>query len=158
MRRFMAAGLALVLLAGWGGAEDKPDGKKTNAEKLRGAWKVASAKQTTGGDKNADILEFKGTVWTFGEKEFTVTRGKLETKFAYRIDPSKKPKQIDFGKDLAGKDENRPFEGIYTLEGDKLTICYTEFNVRPSDFSMGPGIAAVKCLVVLKREPAKEDK
>jgi hypothetical protein len=37
-------------------------------------------------------------------------------------------------------------------EGDKLTICYTVFNVRPTDFSMGKGIAAIKRLVVLTRE------
>ncbi len=63
-----------------------------------------------------------------------------------------KPKQIDFGKDLAGKDEQRPFLGIYELDGDKLTICYTVYNVRPTDFSMGRGIAALKRLVVLERQ------
>jgi uncharacterized protein (TIGR03067 family) len=118
---------------------------------IQGEWKVKSAKETRGDEPNADIKEFKDSTWTFGEKEFTIAKGKTRNKLAFRLDPKTKPKQIDLGKDLAGKDEDRPYEGIYTLDGDKLTICYTEFNVRPSDFSMGRGIAATKCLIVLER-------
>jgi uncharacterized protein (TIGR03067 family) len=158
MKWLIVIGVALVLIANGTGAADKPDEKKADAEKVRGAWKVVSAEETAGLDKNVEIPEYKDTVWTFGETEFAVTRGKVETKFAYRLDPSAKPKQIDFGKDLAGKGDQRPFEGIYELDGDKLTICYTVLNARPTDFSMGKGIAAIKRLVVLKREPVKADK
>jgi uncharacterized protein (TIGR03067 family) len=128
------------------------DGKKADAEKIRGMWKVVSAKETAGFDDNIDVNEYKDSVWTFGERDFTVKKGKAETKLAYALDPTKKPKQIDLGKDLAGKNENRPFEGIYELDGDKLTICYVIFNERPSDFSMAKGIAVVKRQVVLERQ------
>jgi uncharacterized protein (TIGR03067 family) len=127
------------------------DDRKMDAGAIRGKWKVVSAKESQGDAPNADVAEYKDSVWMFEEKEFTITRTKTKTKLAYALDPAKKPKQIDLGPDLRGKNENRPFEGIYTLNGDKLTICFTVFNVRPTDFSMGRGIAAVKRLVVLER-------
>lgn len=55
------------------------------------------------------------------------------------------------GEDLHGKGDQRPFDGIYKLDGGRLTICYTIFNIRPTDFSMGKGIGPVKRLVVLER-------
>lgn len=127
------------------------DGEKADAQKILGQWKVVSAKETRGLDPNADIAEYKGSVWTFGEKGLTVTKGKGALKLAYRLDPSKKPKEIDLGVDLKGKNDKRPDEGIYVLEGDRLTVCYVVWNARPVDFSMGPGIAVVKRLIVLER-------
>jgi uncharacterized protein (TIGR03067 family) len=117
---------------------------------------VVSAKETRGLEGNADVAEYQDSVWTFGEKELTVTKGKAKTRLRYALDPSKKPRQIDLGKDLKGKDERRPFLGIYDLNGDALVVCYTVSNVRPTDFGMGEGIAAIKRLVVLKRQPARK--
>jgi RNA polymerase sigma factor (sigma-70 family) len=129
------------------------DGKKTDAEKIRGEWKVVSAKETRGFDPNADIPEYKDSVWTFGEKEFTIKKGKTETKLGYRLNASKTPKQIDLGELLAGrKDDSLRFEGIYEIAGDKLAICYVVSNERPSDFTMAEGIAVAKRLVVLERQ------
>jgi RNA polymerase sigma factor (sigma-70 family) len=125
--------------------------EKTDAEKLLGEWKVVSAKMTQGLDPNADIAEYKDSVWKFDGKEFAVTRGKESYKLAYRLDPSKKPKEIDIGKDLNGKNDRRPYEGIYELDGDKLKVCYTVFNLRPADYSMARGIAVEKHLVLLER-------
>jgi uncharacterized protein (TIGR03067 family) len=142
----LVAFLAEVAFGGDGKKEAMPDLKA-----IQGDWKVTSAQESRGDEPNADIEEFKGSIWTFEEKKFTIAKGKSRVSLAFRLDPKTKPKQIDFGKDLAGQDENRPYEGIYSLSGDKLTICYTVFNVRPSDFSMGRGIAATKCLVVLER-------
>jgi len=107
--------------------------------------------ETPGEVPNGDVDEYKDSVWKFGDKAFTITRARTSVKLEYRLDPQQKPKQIDLGQDRRGKDENRPFEGICKLEGDKLTICFTVFNVRPTDFSMGRGIAAEKRLIVLER-------
>lgn len=121
-----------------------------DADKIRGAWKVVSAIQTAGFEDNQDVVEYKNSVWTFGDKEFTITKGKAETKLAYTLDPTKKPKQIDLGKDLAGTNLRRL--GIYKVEGDKLTISYILFNCRPKNFSMPRGIQVYKALVVLERQ------
>jgi uncharacterized protein (TIGR03067 family) len=148
MRYATSVTVAVVAaLAGFAGADDK----KTDAEAIRGEWKVVSAKTQAGFDPNEDIAEYKDSVWTFGEKEFTVAKGKNETKLAYRIAPAKKLKEIDLGKNLNGKNEKRPFEGIYELKGDTLRICYTVMNARPTDFSMTSGTAAEKHLIVLER-------
>jgi uncharacterized protein (TIGR03067 family) len=149
MKPVAVAGLLVAAAVSVAGVDD---GKRPDAEKICGAWKVVSAKETAGFDKNTDVAEYEDSVWTFGAKDITITKAKAETKLAYALNPAKKPKQIDLGKDLAGKGADRPFLGIYELDGDKLTICYTVWNERPSDFSMGKGIAAVKRLVVLERQ------
>ena len=154
----MVRGMVAVVVVGLLAAGSQADDKKPDAEKIRGEWKVVSAKETRGDDPNADIAEYKDSVWTFGEKELTVVKGKVGTKFAYRLDDSRKPREIDFGTSRAGKNDRRPFEGIYELDGDKLTVCYTVFNVRPTDFGTGRGIAAIKRLVVLERVPPAKGK
>src|SRR5260370_25794429 len=83
------------------GIAEAGDGKKTDAEKFRGAWKVVSANETAGFEDNIDVAEYQGSVWTFADKEFTIRKDKAETKLAYALEPTKKPKQIDLGKDLA---------------------------------------------------------
>lgn len=150
MKKVAAIGLIMVLAAGMAKAEDQP---KTDAESIRGTWKVLSAKETNGFEPNLDVPEFQNSVWVFAEQEFTIRQGDRQTRQAYVLDPARKPREIDFGKDLAGKGEHRPFLGIYQLKGNRLAICYTVFNVRPTDFSMGPGIASIKRLVVLERQP-----
>jgi uncharacterized protein (TIGR03067 family) len=141
MKCLVVAALIVALL----GIARAGDQKKTDAEKIQGPWKVLSAKETAGFNDNIDVAEYQGSVWTFAKKEFTISKGKAAQKLAYALDPAKRPKQIDIGKDPR-------FLGIYKLQGNKLTICYTVFNIRPTDFSMGKGIAAVKRLVVLQRQ------
>jgi uncharacterized protein (TIGR03067 family) len=148
MGRAVVAALFAMVAAGIAGAGEK----KSDTDAIRGKWKVMSAKETAGFEPNIDVTEYKDSVWTFAAKELTITKGKAETKLAYALDPTRQPKQIDLGKDLAGKDKDQPFLGIYQLDGDRLTICYPVFNARPTDFSMGKGIAAIKRLVVLKRQ------
>jgi hypothetical protein len=64
--------------------------KKTDAEMIRGVWKVVSAKQTAGFEDNIDVTEYLGSVWTFSEKEITIKKSKAQMKLAYALDPKKK--------------------------------------------------------------------
>lgn len=47
------------------------DVKKTDAEMIRGAWKVVSAKETAGFEDNIDVTEYLGSTWIFDANEFT---------------------------------------------------------------------------------------
>lgn len=53
----------------------------------------------------------------------------------FKIDPSKKPKQIDITLHLKRGDAT--FLGIYEIKGDALTVCYAGSNTgkRPAEFS-----------------------
>src|SRR5262245_31973891 len=106
MKRFIVAALC-VAVVGIAGAGDE---KKRDAEKIRGPWKVMSAKETAGFEDNVDVAEYQGSVWTFGKKEFTIRKGKAVTRLAYALEPAQGPKEIDIGK-------GRPYLGIYKLEG-----------------------------------------
>jgi uncharacterized protein (TIGR03067 family) len=141
-----------LMIAGAGAVARAGEEKKTDAEAIRGDWKVVSAKETNGFKDNIDVAEYKDSVWTFTEQELTIRKDRAETKLAYRLNPAAKPKQIDLIRVPAGRTEKLKLEGIFELDGDKLTICYTVSNLRPSDFSMGRGIAAIKRLVVLERQ------
>jgi RNA polymerase sigma factor (sigma-70 family) len=64
----------------------------------------------------------------------------------FRLDATKKPKTIDITTD----DKTVTSNGIYELDGNKLTICMGGAN-RPKEFATGPGTTAV--LKKMEREP-----
>jgi uncharacterized protein (TIGR03067 family) len=67
----------------------------------------------------------------------------------YRVDAGQQPKQIDMI-GTEGENKGKAAQGIYLLEGDTLTICYTmPGGDRPSSFESKPGTGAT--LVVWKR-------
>ena len=119
MRGALPALAGLLVAVAVGGGDDKPKA----ADDLRGTWKVLSAKETQGFEPNADVPEYLDSVWTFGDGRLTIKKGRAETRLAYALDPTKSPRQIDFGADLAGKDEGRPSLGIYKLDRERLTVC-----------------------------------
>jgi uncharacterized protein (TIGR03067 family) len=112
MRKVWILGAVALTLAvaatGWaGGAGDK--------DKLQGSWKLTNVyfggKEMPGG--KAITITFAGDKVSFKEGDKGAEEG------TYKIDPTKKPKQIDLTKGKDGKDEAK---GIYSLEGDTLKI------------------------------------
>jgi len=69
------------------------------------------------------------------------------TEADYKLDPAKKPKQIDL---LFG--EGRTTKGVYHLEGDTLKLCAEKETdgERPTEFSTKHG--TTHFLVVLKKK------
>jgi uncharacterized protein (TIGR03067 family) len=126
-------------------ADAKEDAAK-DKEKLQGTWLVVGGEER--GEKIADadlkmadmrfIIEGDKIRATVGDKD----KGKGGT---FKLDPSKKPKEIDL------IDDKETVKGIYSLDGDTLKLCLAKGgNDRPSDFTTKKGDG--RGLFVLKRD------
>ena len=131
----------LVILIGGGSAQEKKEADD-NAKKIQGTWSVISIepidrKIVTDDDiKNFKIV-IEGSKLTADFENGTIT---------FKLDPSKKPKQIDLKR--AGRDV---VLGIYELDGDNLKLCTaTSKGDRPTTFATDPDLT--RKLLVLKRQ------
>jgi RNA polymerase sigma factor (sigma-70 family) len=117
----------------------KPDAPRTDLDRLQGVWSVVSIEQ--GGkparlEKAVFMVDGKRACWQTSEHEM---QGGLY------LDPTSKPRTYDFVM------STRTMEGIYSLDGDTLRLCYnlgTEAK-RPVGFATEKGSQQV--LFVLKR-------
>jgi uncharacterized protein (TIGR03067 family) len=144
--RHLVACIVLGLLLGTDRPKD--DGKK-DQEKLQGTWKAVTVEA---GGKAQDEAEERRLI--FSGNEFSIKKGE-ETmiKGKFKIDPSKKPKEIDMEFIEAKRDNLRGKTalGIYELDGDKLKWCWNKpGGERPKEFSSQA--TDVYLLVSLKRE------
>jgi uncharacterized protein (TIGR03067 family) len=141
--RLLVAAFVVAFLAG---AEDKKEESlKKELKSLEGTWTVES-------------LSFQGKPDKGAGGEFVITEGKITIKkkdgtnetVSFKIDPSKKPKQMDFTPEEEKKNA-APGKAIYELDGDTLKICVGPPDKRPEEISdKGQG------LFTLKRKKAKE--
>lgn len=133
--------LVLTLAAGFLAAPAPQDQTK-DQQAIQGTWVVESAERN--GKPETDIKGEKLIFMKDGKAVMT-TKGK-EEKATYKIDPSKKPKTIEFTPER----EEKPALGIYELTGDSLKVCVMRpGGERPTDFSSkAPG----RVLIVLKRQ------
>jgi uncharacterized protein (TIGR03067 family) len=70
-----------------------------------------------------------------------------------KLDESTSPRRLDWIR-FTGADQQEfpPLLAIYTIEGDRFTVCNGGLNgARPTDFKRGDGILAE--VVVFQREP-----
>lgn len=104
---------------------DKP---KTDKERFQGTWQCVSV---SGGGETIKVEDFgqnglPGTVKFDGDKllsrDFNSDGKVVETKGSFKLDPSRKPKEIDLIYDPEAKVKSA--RGIYELEGDSLRLCF----------------------------------
>jgi uncharacterized protein (TIGR03067 family) len=122
---------------------------QTESEKLAGVWTCVSA-VNDGKPLPDDVAKMLRLTIT-KEGGYKTERGDqvlFDSKCT--IDPARIPKHIDLI-GTAGENKGKAAQGLYALEGDTLTICYTMPGLeRPAKLESKAGSAAT--LVVWKRK------
>jgi uncharacterized protein (TIGR03067 family) len=137
--------------------KDKPADKPTGDQDLiQGVWQITDFEVKGKGPDEAELKKIKAAEWVFKADRVVVrTPGENDSTASCKLDPSKKPKEIDFIP-LDGPSKDTPQPAIYSLEGDVLKICAPgpEGGPRPKDFAAQEGGKTV--LFTLKRQPDKD--
>jgi uncharacterized protein (TIGR03067 family) len=118
--------VVVIALAALGAANQKEDAKE-DKDKIQGKWAPTLVQRM--GQKQSEE-ELKDRQVTFTADKLMVKRGETTTEMAYKLDATKKPKEIDVT--LPNGSTGR---GIYELSGDKLKILHgEEGGERPKSF------------------------
>ena len=122
------------------------DAAQAEAKNLLGTWVVVSCEND--GEKVPENI-LQGEVVRFVIRADTITikvQDEIKSEDRYTLGPRAEPRAIN----LTDK-EGRKTLGIYSLEGEKLQICWTERGkARPTEFATKPGSGFD--LLVLRRE------
>lgn len=135
--------VGLTLVFGAPGAKDPP---KKDSPSLIGVWiGETGIKGGKPSPPDSVSMEFEkdGTL-TFKEKIKAITG-------SYKADAKASPAQLDLTLGAGG--QMISFLGIFKIEGDTLTICFTFMGDRPTKFESPDG--SMTMLITLKR--AKKD-
>jgi uncharacterized protein (TIGR03067 family) len=113
----LAVGLLLAAILCNVLAAIEPDPVQEEMAKLQGTWQVI--KWIDSSEEAASADEIKDASFKFKKDHLTIRKDKDDKgrELAYTLDPTKDPKWIDV--DM----RSLISEGIYKLDGDKLTIC-----------------------------------
>jgi RNA polymerase sigma factor (sigma-70 family) len=108
--------------------EEKP---KADKDALQGTWIPVSVEEA-GKKVPAKEVKAKGFEMVFAGDKVTLPIKDDSPEVQYKLQPAKKPKQIDL---ILGKDKIA--KGIYLLEGDSLKLCVEKDpgSERPSKFA-----------------------
>lgn len=148
--RILAIASVLASLSLLAAAEDeKQTAIKKDRKKIEGTWRVASLE--VNGNKASEEDAKKITVVNKADGTWIVqVDGEKVTQGTSEIDPTQKPKTIDFMA-TEGDNKGQIVLGIYELGDDTRKLCYAQVGKdRPSEFSAPAG--SDHTLVVFKRE------
>ena len=124
----------LLLLVATPGAQD-PTAKEM--ARLEGEWSMVSG-EASGQSMPAEMVKTGKRVAKDGETTVTLG-GRVYFKAKFKIDPSKKPKSIDYTM-TEGPTKGKTHLGIYELDGDTVKFCFAApGKERPTDFTAKEG-------------------
>jgi uncharacterized protein (TIGR03067 family) len=144
-------GLTAVLIAP--GLADEDSAVKKDLAALQGEWSMVSgsADGQPMPEKMREQMKriCKGDEVTVGPGTYSFGgAGQIFFKAKITLDPSKKPKTIDYEM-IEGPTKGKKQLGIYEVEGDTLKSCFAKPGAeRPTDFTSGEG----RTLSVWKRD------
>jgi uncharacterized protein (TIGR03067 family) len=126
--------LLLLLFVSGSGCSNKPD---DGLKEFQGTWQLVLQDDRRG---KADPEAVKKTTIIVQKDRYKVAQeGKVADEFVIRLDPEKKPAEIDFVI-LDGPNQGKTEKGIYVLEGNKLKICVADMGKdRPTEFALKDG-------------------
>ena len=129
-------------------ADDAKDAIKKEMAQLEGEWSMVSA-EANGLSLPKETVESGKRVAKDGETTITIG-GQVYFKAKFTIDPTKKPKAIDY-KMTEGPTKGKTHLGIYELDGDTVKFCFAAPDKdRPTDFTAKEG--SQRTLSVWKRD------
>jgi uncharacterized protein (TIGR03067 family) len=131
-------------------AED--DAARKEYAKFTGTWRFASIEAQ--GQQLPERF-FKDSRLVIDGEHFTLKEGNVSYKGSFKVDVTKKPKQIDVTF-TEGPEKGKTARGIYELDGDTYKVCMGSVGKgRPTAFESKPGSGHV--LEILKREKAPSE-
>lgn len=145
-------GLLLVAVIGTAASIQADDQAPAEAVDLEGRWKVVALESDGRKPTAAELEAMKEGGWIFKGTEVSFDDPNAPGRSSFKLDPGKAPKRIDLV-GLDGPQKGKTMEGIYKLEGGRLTICVRDLasagKGRPTDFvtEAGSGLG----LIVLER-------
>jgi uncharacterized protein (TIGR03067 family) len=128
---------------------DKQEAVQQERKKYEGTWRViflqADGNQAAENDAKKIMVVNRGDgTWSIKIEDKEIAKGTSE------IDPTKKPKTIDFTP-TEGSEKGKVFLGIYDIKENCRKLCYAPAGKeRPTEFSSTPGSGHV--LVIFQRE------
>ena len=137
--------ITLSLIPPLGGTDTSP--KQSDLGRMRGRWTACAGAR----HEVRVILEIEGRRATASIKTPSGVRLLLEGEV--KLDETTSPRRLDWVK-FTGADQQEfpPLLAIYTIDGDRFTVCNGGLNgSRPTEFKRGDGILAE--VVVFQREP-----
>jgi uncharacterized protein (TIGR03067 family) len=160
MRRILIGSLVFVALVGCQQGAKEPTGSSStgsDAERIQGEWVFDSVTDDGKSLPESQMAEVRTAKAVITADKFTIKQpGRSEIEQAYRIDSSKKPKEIDITetrrmmKQTGATEVQYVNKGIYVLDGDTLTICSPkDEDPRPAEIGSKAGSGVT--LVVFKR-------